>query len=111
MSDAQVKSPAQIQSKVVAETILNQLGGGRIKLFIGATLFTILENGLGIRFTARAKGGINHVEIRLNGKDTYDVKFFRIKKLTCVTVSEFEDVYNDQLVELFEKTTGLYLHF
>ena len=55
----------------------------------------------------------NALRITLDPSDTYTMKFFKInpRKLTVDTVREIEDVYCDQLTEIFERETGLYLHF
>jgi len=56
----------------------------------------------------RAKDGINKVRIMLNAMDTYDVEFGRIRAGEYKTISRHESIYNDGLVELFERITGLY---
>ena len=56
----------------------------------------------------KAKDGINYVKITLNGKDLYDIEFGRIQGVNYKIKKEFNDIYNDQLVDIFEKTTGLY---
>ena len=97
----------------VAQTILDQLGAGRVSRFIGVTQLLDLGDGLSIRYKAQGLCG-NHVEIRLAPDDTYTVKFYNIRKLHSGAVKplkEFSGIYCDQLVELFERTTGLYLHF
>jgi len=102
----------------VADTILSQLGGGpRVNAFIGIKQLRALTNeagecnGLGIKFAANAKKGANYCTITLSPKDTYDVKFFKLQGLVSTELSSFEDTYCDQLVELFENATGLYLSF
>jgi hypothetical protein len=51
----------------------------------------------------------SHVRVTLDPSDTYTVEFLKVAKFDCKTVSEVGDVYCDQLKELVEKTTGLYL--
>ena len=107
----------------IAETILQQLGGHRFIVMTGAKNFIALQNGL--RFTiGRNASKANRVEITLNGLDLYDIKFIKHtpysmridhKRMTVtetqektVVVREFNDIFFDQLQELFTETTGLY---
>ena len=105
----------------IANTILNQLGGGRFIVMTGSKDMIAIENGLRMSL---AKNGskANGLEITLNGADLYDMKFYRYtpwrfstrggkfteypEKIT--TVKEYNDVYFDQLQELFTNVTGLY---
>jgi hypothetical protein len=41
--------------------------------------------------------------------DLYEVKFFRYDKLNLRVIAEYEDVYADQLCNLIESETGLFL--
>jgi len=56
----------------------------------------------------RAKDGINFVKIRLNGKDLYDMEFGMIRGFKYFPKKIVNDVYNDQLQEMFTDNTGLY---
>lgn len=94
----------------IAEIILQQLGGSRrLTAMIGAKYFSAIKNGLSFRFSARAKNGTNYVKIVLNSKDLYDVEFGSIRGSSFKVKNEFNDIYADQLIEIFEDTTGLYL--
>lgn len=93
----------------IANTILRQMGGtGRLGLMVGAKNFVAIEDGVRFKIGNRS---INRIEIRLNGKDLYDMKFLRIWGSKTTVKAEHEDVYADMLVDLFEKETGLYLSF
>lgn len=97
------------RNQEVAATIINQMGGvRRLSLMTGAKDFVAIEDG--VRFslprTAAIKG-INLVEVTLNGSDLYDMRFMRYRAADCVTVSQVEDVYFDQLEEIFTQVTGL----
>lgn len=95
----------------VANEILRQLGGaGRVSTMIGVKAFVGTENSLSFRFKARALQAINTVRVTLDPSDTYTVQFLRSNKNGVKLVSERSDVYCDDLIELVEKTTGLYLH-
>ncbi len=97
----------------VANTILEQLGGRRFVVMTGCRDFVGSENALKFRIP-KAKDGINCCEIKLEPSDTYTVRFVRVgDRRTGYRVTEksvHEDIYNDSLVELFERVTGLYTH-
>lgn len=98
----------------VAKTILSQLGGNRFVAITGAK--NLAETGeamggLAFRLPARlARNGINAVKITLDYSDTYVVKFLKIGASKLTVVSQHDMIYCDQLVELFERETGLYTH-
>lgn len=110
----------------VATTILNQLGGKRFVMFTGAKEFTTIKNGLQFKIGRNASKA-NRIKITLNGLDLYDVQFIKYrpfsvkidhKKGEVKTIEEkseivrkYNDVFFDQLQELFTQTTGLYTHF
>lgn len=105
-------STTKEQRQEVAQTIAQQLGGlGRLKAFLGASQFVALENGLQFKFKGSRK--FNTCRVILDPSDTYTVEFgqYRPSKLDYVKKEEFDGIYCDQLVELFESTTGLYLSF
>jgi len=93
----------------VAQEIVSQLGGtGRLKAMTGAYNFGTSGNNLTFRIKNRK---VNYVRIALNGKDLYDLQFGRVSGAKFTIIKEYNDIYNDQLVELFEETTGMYLTF
>lgn len=108
-------------NKIIAETIIAQLGGGgRLKAMVNARNFTYDTNG-NLTFTFSGNTKINQVTIELNGMDLYNVTFkkftagrmnnttFEYKEPKWKTVKELENMYAEDLIELFEETTGLYL--
>lgn len=106
MQDVQVQP-------TVAQIILQQLGSGMFAAMTGAKDFTNTDNGLSFSLNGRmTKQSINYVKIELNGSDLYDVSFGRIRSGSVYKDLEtFTDVYAEDLVRLFEKTTGLFTHF
>jgi hypothetical protein len=112
-------------AKEISNTILQQMGGtARIKAFVNGKNFIYSRDGTTtFQFSLSKKA--NAIKIRLNGNDLYDVEFVKVgsksEKIegtdlkfrtgTRKTVSEYTDIGCEQLVELFELETGLYLHF
>ena len=113
-------------NKEIAATILAQLGGHRFIAMTGAKDFTAINNGLRFKI-GRNASKTNRVEITLNGEDLYDMNFIKhtpygvtinhkkgtvnIREEKTETVRKFNDVFFDQLQELFTDVTGLYTHF
>ena len=75
----------------------------------GAWGFVGDDNSLTFRFKSCRQANICKIE--LNSMDTYTVTFFKMNKksLECPIVKEFAMVYCDQLMDIFESVTGLYL--
>ena len=122
-------------TEAIADTILQQLGGRRkLSMFIGAKNFASDNGGktLVFTFSNKKRSGPNHVKITLNSMDTYDIQFSRIGQKAQVMepdvkakykslgmkppkdayskkIKSFKGIYDDQLIDIFEKTTGLYL--
>ena len=92
----------------VANTILQQLGGKKFLMMVGAKQATGTENSLGVKFTAKAKNKANFLRVRLNAMDTYDVEFLSLRGLNSSIKGYIEGVYADQLQAVFTKETGLY---
>ena len=93
----------------IAKEILNQMGGPRIGAFIGTKTWIACDNGLSFRFKGSKK--YNMCKIALNSMDTYDITFYRFYGVKLTRREEINDVFCDQLVEIFERTTNLFLHF
>lgn len=93
----------------IAVEILRQLGGHRFLVMTGARDLVAMENGMLFKLPSnRARKGINYVKIVLNGADTYDVTFYKVRGFDMVEVGNSYGIYNDGLAELFENETGLY---
>ncbi len=97
----------------IANTILSQMGGtGKLKAMIGANNFIAIDNG--VQFSFKGCKSFNKIEIVLTSMDLYDIKFYKINmrnlEKSIIPASESSRIYVDQLVEVFEHMTGLYLH-
>ena len=92
----------------VAKTILEHLGGNKFCMMTGAKNLAGDENSLSMRI-GRNSSNSNYLKITLNSMDLYDMKFCKLtRKFEEKSVTEYSDVYNDMLTEVFEKHTGMY---
>lgn len=107
----------------IADTIFQQLGGNRFVAMTGAKGFVGIDNGLRFHIGRNASKA-NRVEIKLTPMDTYEYTFIKYRPYSirvdhkAMTVKEipekreivkrFDDVYCDQLQELFTMVTGMY---
>ena len=92
----------------VANTIYRQLGGNKFRVMTGAKMMVSTENGIRMRI-GRNKTNANFMEVSLNSLDLYDVTFAKLTKMgEMKSVKEYENVYNDMLVSIFESHTGMY---
>ena len=92
----------------VANEIYRQLGGNKFAVMTGAKNFIDIENGIRMKI-GRNKTNHNWMEDTVNSLDLYDVAFAKLTKLgERKSLKEYNNVYNDSLVELFETHTGMY---
>ena len=88
------------------KTILKQLGGNKFIAMTGARDFVAGKNNLSFKIP-RAKKEINYIFIKLTLKDTY-IMGFGINSLSeYKTIDIVNNVYFDQLQEVFTENTGL----
>lgn len=98
------------QSKIIAATILQQLGGNKFIAMTGSKNFTIVDNSLSMHLT-RNKAKAKYLKITLNSMDTYDMVFYTVNKnFEVIIKAQFDGVYCDQLQDIFTEVTGLYTH-
>ena len=104
------------QAMAVATTILQQLGGRQFLGMTGAKALTTVSEklgGLSLKLPADAvrtfgPNGVNFVKVVLDWSDTYEVTFAKLSKGgTYEVVSFYENVYFDDLQDMFERETGL----
>jgi hypothetical protein len=92
---------------MIAQTILQQLGGNKFIAMTGSHTFVKHENWL--RMTLRRNVvGAKWLKITLNCNDLYDLEFLSERKGVVSTKRLVEGVYFDQLQEVFTSVTGLY---
>ena len=108
-------TPAAEQANVVAQTIAQQMGGtGRLSMFTGAHTFLSAaeeEGALSFKFPRPSAGKPNFLKITLTYADTYKMEFGSIHGLNYKVIKRIDGVFCSDLVEIFERETGLYLSF
>lgn len=97
----------------VANTIAEQLGGRQFMVMTGVKEFLGSDNALSFRIPKcdYLKDGISHCRIELTPMDVYTVTFYKWRGGHAVTVSEHENVYAEDLQDLFTEVTGLLTRF
>ncbi len=104
-------SEAMKVDTTIADTILVQMGGkSRLVSFIGAK---IMKSELSVMMSfMEGRDGINACQVKYDeGQDLYSMTFYKLWGTKLGIINEYDQVFCDQLVELFEDTTGLVLHF
>ena len=92
----------------VARIIWEHLGGNKFRVMTGAKNLLNTGDGLAMKL-GRNSSNSNYLKITLNSMDLYDMKFCKLtRKFEEKSVTEYSDVYNDMLTEVFEKHTGMY---
>lgn len=92
----------------VANTILQQLGGGRFITMTGAKNFVGSANSLRFRLRGGSfSNGINVVTITLTAMDDYIVEGLNVRGSNVKPVAYREGVYADTLRDVFTSMTGL----
>jgi len=89
-----------------AQETLRQLGGNKFIAMTGARNFTKDRDSIIFKLP-RAKNGIRIVKITLNQVDTYDINFM---SASGKIIKQENNIYNDQLQEVFTQNTGLHTH-
>lgn len=101
----------------ISDTIIALMGGAhRLMAMVGADSFVYGETDyegykqpmVYFRFKMNRKMNVCKV-IYHHGKDTYIMQFLKVGKNGMKVVKEYTDVFCDDLISLFESTTGLYL--
>ena len=97
-----------MSNMTVAKTILEQLGGNKFRVMTGAKNFMGFSEGLVMKI-GRNSSNSNYLKITLNSMDLYDMEFAKVSRMgEKKSVTEYNNVYNDSMVEVFEKHTGMY---
>ena len=93
----------------VAQTILAQLGGNKFLAMTGAKGLTHSANSLTMTIPARAaKNKATHCVVTLNGMDTYDVRFLKIRGFNVSDLPGATGVYAADLARVWTAHTGMH---
>ena len=91
-----------------AQVIIKQLGGQwKLEAMIAAKIFFSADKGVVFSFKGSRK--YNYCIINLTANDTYNMKIYRDTSRGESNVVNLNDIYCNQLKELFVETTGLRL--
>lgn len=97
----------------VPAIILQQMGGAnRLKMLAGLRSYTGDETTLYLGFPVWDhvdNGKFNSLSIRLEPNDTYTMTFWYQRGLKKSNEQVRSGVYCDQLIEVFESVTGVYI--
>jgi len=92
----------------VAQTILQQIGGGQFITMTGSKIASVADDSITFRLTRNSASATFLKITYLPGPDSYTMEFTRVRKYELLPVETIEDVYFDQLQDIFERVTGLY---
>lgn len=95
----------------VGKTILEQMGGiGRLRAMTGAKDFVTYPDGVAFKFPNRQRSKGNYVKVVWNrGPDDYTMEFQNLTSTSAKKVKTYKNIGVEQLIELFQKQTGLFL--
>ena len=96
------------ERKQIADTILQQLGGGKFIAMTGAKNFAFGETGELTFRIGRNSTQCNCVKVALDPSDTYTMTFIKIRKYEAKEMKAISGLYNDMLQSEFTSFTGLY---
>jgi len=109
-TDTKLEARVVVEANEIANTILDQMGGARkLKLFTGADKFIAYPNGVAFRWPSQQPSRGNMMKITLDPDDTYSVEFMHASKSGAKSVAKMDGVYAEDLMDIFEKQTGLFL--
>ena len=132
MNELAVSAPPTLKTlkttDMIAQTILQQIGGKRFTAMTGSRDYINMGNGLRMSLArnktslrmslARNKTSANRLDIIYDaGADLYNMRFYRKtfskKTFECRTkdIAVHEGIYFDMLEEMFTMVTGLYTRF
>ncbi len=97
-------------TKQVAQTILQQLGGNKFLAMTGAKNLTYGTNKEGLpqlSFKFPMSKVANYCSIILQANDTYTMQFTKIRGTNFTALKPIEGLYDDMLASCFEGMTGL----
>jgi hypothetical protein len=100
----------EIRNEVI-DTMIEQLGGNKFFIMTGSKpQYKDISTDsplIALKLT-RNKSKANYLTIQyMRGLDLYTMEFIKMTKTERKIVSTYENIYSDQLTEIFESETGL----
>lgn len=100
---------SDIGLRLIAETIIRQLGGNKFIAMTGSRNFLYLSEG-GVQLDVGSNPcRVSRCVVRLNADDLYTVTFYRGRGLKLRELATVDQLTFDQLPEVFTRHTGLLL--
>ena len=96
-----------MDGRIIAQTILEQLGGNQFVVMTGAKQFLHGKAMLAFSLPRFSGVKVNRVRITLTSDDLYVVQFMKVGRTRCEVIKSVSGVYAEDLRGLFERTTGL----
>ena len=97
-------------SSIVADTILQQLGGWRFSTMTGAIPTIRTENSLSFKMPSRlTKNRLNRLVVTLANDDTYTVETLWLRGIKLTPLEKREGIYVENLKTTVSSMTGLAL--
>lgn len=97
-------------TNTIAATILRQLGGvGRLSAMIAASSFSDHGDALSFKFKGCRKYNVCKVTLAPDDTYTVELRHFSLRTLKDKNEVSFSGIYADNLKNLIESETGLYL--
>ena len=100
----------EIRNEVI-DTIIKQLGGNKFFVMTGSKPHykdIETENPFVSIKLIRNKSGANYLIVQyIRSTDLYKVEFIKLNTNERKVISNYENIYSDQLTEIFESETGL----
>ena len=89
----------------IQQEMIKQLGGNKFTVMTGAK-YSAEDQTLTVKFKGSAVANI--MWIALNSLDLYNVKIAKYRGMNVKVVEDLENIGCEDLVPIFEKTTGLH---
>ena len=94
-------------SNQISTVIYEQMGGHKFSVMVSAKYMSVTD---GLRISFKGSRKANLLTIILKPNDTYTMVFGRLSSKNYKVVKTIDDIYCDQLQNIFTEFTGLATH-